>query len=639
MPSASRARSAWPTLAALLAAAALGRGAVAAPRSAADWPGEAALLVRWGGEALADPSIESRQRAIRDLRRALELDPRNADAWLLLGRAHEMGGLGHLGRQCFHAASQIDPGRVECWVEMGQSYKRDYLRTLDPASLDSARAAFTAAATLRPAAADAWLGLVPMRYEESDLAGAEFAACRALAGYPRRPEALLAYACMAFRRGEIERADSAFIAVMPRLHPSLRKLFDRPDWIGVAPAAPAAGAAWEGLDPDPTTRANELQLEYCSRVAYAFLLFADPTQPELDARAETYVRYGPPARVQLNPPGSAGTVQYLHARPGRDIVASNYPADAQVWSYPQLGMRVQLQDRSLTGRFTPVAARDFDASARPDPRVLALRGDLVALGDGMAVFPTRPPREQSLDVRAVVSRFAAGARRRLVAYVQAPGDPAGRVRARWVVSDSLGREWARDTIALGVSACDPAERRVGELSCELPPGAFDIVISASDDQRKRGLYRTRVEVGAATAGLSLSDIVLSCGDASARVGEREVRLEANADATVPRTRPLAAYCEIAQLAVGPDGRSRFELEYFVRPAPEPGGERRRPQAGDEASRSLSATREETQVGTLRRQFVSVPTQRLEPGRYRLGIRVRDLIAGTAAEGAVVFTRE
>ena len=45
------------------------------------------------------------------------------------------------------------------------------------------------------------------------------------------------------------------------------------------------------------------------------------------------------------------------------------------------------------------------------------------------------------------------------------------------------------------------------------------------------------------------------------------------------------------------------------------------------------------MGGLRRQFVSVPTQSLEPGRYRLEIRVTDLLTGGVASGATEFARE
>ncbi len=52
-----------------------------------------------------------------------------------------------------------------------------------------------------------------------------------------------------------------------------------------------------------------------------------------------------------------------------------------------------------------------------------------------------------------------------------------------------------------------------------------------------------------------------------------------------------------------------------------------------------ASREETQVGAMRRQFVCVQTASLPAGRYRVSVRVRDLVTGAEAERAVEFVRE
>ena len=54
---------------------------------------------------------------------------------------------------------------------------------------------------------------------------------------------------------------------------------------------------------------------------------------------------------------------------------------------------------------------------------------------------------------------------------------------------------------------------------------------------------------------------------------------------------------------------------------------------------LEAHREEENVGPLRRQFVSESVQALPPGRYRLEITVRDLVAGTDAKASVEFAKE
>ena len=630
-------------LAVLAAACSMWSPASAAPRAPADSLARAKLLVGWAREALVTPTLASRELAIRHLRKSLALRPGDAEAWLLLGLAQEMGEYGRLARQCFRTATRLNPDDPEAWLCLGRSWKRAWLRTLDPAARDSAAASFAAATRVRPRAADGWLGLVPLRYEQGDAAGAEVAAARALDGFPRRAEALLAVGYMSYRNGDLERADSCFQAALPRLDPTVRELFEHPQWIGLSANAGRAGqpaaSAWEGLDPDPTTPVNELELEYETRVAHACLLFGDPLHPELDSRASTYVRYGPPAAVQFNPAGSPMTVEYTNLKPGRDHVASSFPADAQVWSYPQLGMQVVLQDRSLLGHYTPPARAGMLSNPTPDRRMLAARSDLVSLGDGFVVFPTLPPRDQQLELRATTWRFPGAGSTRMVTHVQAGGSPSDSLWTRWVVLDAQGRELGHDARLMGLSACDPAARRVGEFSYMLPEGAYEVVVSSRDQHRRRGLVRMRVGIDADPPGLALSDIVLVCGDPAQAVNATSLRLEGNLDATVRGTRPLAAYFELDHLKPGANGRGRFEYEYTVHLDTQAPGKRTKQELDLGAAPLVAATREEQTQGSLRRQFVTVPTQRLPEGRYVLKIRVRDLETGEQAERSIGFVRD
>ena len=632
--------------------AAFGSAAPPRGRSATDSLATARTLTRWGWDAVADPAIESRQRAIRDLKEAIRLDPRDPEPWLALGRAYELGDYGELARDCYRRSIALAPRQPDGYMELGMAWKREFLRTLHRASLDHAIGAFDTVTLLRPYGADGWLRLAPLRYERGDLVGAAVAAERALAGRPRRPAAPLAVACVAYRQGEIERADSLFAAAIPRLDPTLRALFEKPSWIGLRDAAPpAAGAApagsapgaaadpWAGLDPDPTTPQNEARLEYWSRVAHAYLLFFDPLRPELDARAETYVRYGPPGKVELNPAGVATTFKYGQSQSKQGSGSAEYPLDALVWSYPDLGMRVVLHDRSLTGRYTPAATRAFDPLSVPDPRVLAKRGDLLSLGGGQFVISTRPPREQRLEVEGLVARFESEGRPRLLAQVQAPGGPGDTLWARWVVLDPAGREIARDTRELALSACDPAARRVTEFSSTLSAGAFQVVVSVRDAQRRRGLFRDTLALAPVPRGLALSDVVLACGEPGLMVSGSTVRLEANIEGRIAGRQPLVAYFEIYRLAADEGGLARFEYEYTVRRVPKALTGLARLFVLPEAPVVSATSREAVQVGTLRRQFVSIPAQSLAPDRYRLEIRVRDLLTGAEAKGATEFVRE
>jgi hypothetical protein len=118
-----------------------------------------------------------------------------------------------------------------------------------------------------------------------------------------------------------------------------------------------------------------------------------------------------------------------------------------------------------------------------------------------------------------------------------------------------------------------------------------------------------------------------------------VRLEANIAGRIAGRQPLVAYFEIYRLAADAGGLARFEYEYTVRRVP-------RAQTGlaklfvwPEAPMVSATSREAEQVGSLRRQFVSIPAQSLAPDRYRLEIRVRDLLTGAEVKGATEFVRE
>jgi Tfp pilus assembly protein PilF len=604
----------------------------------------AALAHKWAVEGLTDSTVDGRQRAQRDIELAIKLEPDKAEHWLVLGRLQVIQEYDQLSRASFRRAMILDPTDPAAYMELATSWKRDGLRTLDTLAFVRAMGVLDTAASLRRAAVDPWVQLVALRYEGHDYAGAARAAEHALAGRPRRPEAALAAAYVAFHEGQIERSDSLFRAAIPRLDPALRVFFEDPSTIL---GARAPRGDWEGLDPDPTTPENEVQLEYWSRVAHAFLLFNDPERPGIDMRFQTYVQYGAPRFGLTNPNGiplyfrpfaantapSTGRVAGYGGNQGRPPV--DFPTPIQMWVYPDLGMSLVMQDRSLHGHFMPQATADFNPTSRPDPGIVASRDDLIGLGGGsIAVFHRLPPREQRIDPHAVVARFGGGSPR-LLAQLEAAGSPADSLVGRWVALDPFGHARARGEARLGTAACDPAERRGIQFSAELPPGTYDVSLSVHGAGGRRGLYQTRVVVEPEGAGLGLSDLVLACGDPSLLVGGGSARFDANVDSRSAGSTPLVAYLEIYRLKSGSDGVAHFDYQCDVRRLLPPG--QKPPKV--EAPPVVSISREETNVGGLRRQFVSVPVQSLTPGRYLLQVRVRDQVSGLTASRAVAFVRE
>ena len=118
-----------------------------------------------------------------------------------------------------------------------------------------------------------------------------------------------------------------------------------------------------------------------------------------------------------------------------------------------------------------------------------------------------------------------------------------------------------------------------------------------------------------------------------------LRLDPNPRAGVGAGDPLTVYFEIYHLQAGTDGDAQFEYVYTVKSATrDPRIWLQRALSPRTATPSVEASRVERNVGGLRRQFVSVPVQALPPGRYRLEIQVRDLVAGTEAKGHADFER-
>jgi tetratricopeptide (TPR) repeat protein len=613
-------------------------------------PGEQARLLNgWAAASIDSGTAESRARAIRDLEDATRLDPDNPEHWRLLGTAHAAGRHFALAHDAYRHAVAVAPNDPDSHFLLGMEWRREWLLTLDPALRDRAIAEFETVIRLRPSSHDAWLRIAPLLYERHEISAAAAAAERALPGRWVRTVAMLEVAYLSFRVGDVDRADTMFQTVMPRLAPSLRMLFDDPGSLahtsdaepdphdtgdGSAAAPPARRAAPWSSDPAPATIEYEARLEYWSRVAHAYALFDDPLEPGLDGRAETYARYGPPTMILQNPMGIPNEFRPIlpeHAAATHGSLTA-YPFEVQMWTYPDYGMRVLLADRNLNGRYSAPTARYDDPFGRPNPALLAGRHDLIVTGDGAVVLPAFPPRDQRLEVLGRVLRFEGEQGPRLMVQVETPGAPDDTVRARWTVIGADGRPIVTDTGALVASTCDPASRREGQFAAALVPGAARVAVSVQDTHHHRGRFEDTLTVRPPPGGLHLSDVVVSCGDPSLLIGGHVVRIGVNVEGRVETGRQLILYFEIYGLATGSDGNSQFAYECDVLPPAAPG------EHGDDNPLATTA-REEVQPGALRRQFVAVPVERLFPGPYRVRLRVHDRIAGVTATGFARFVRE
>lgn len=79
---------------------------------------QAATLVLQARQRLA---VGRRDEATGLLTRSLALDPKNADAWSLLGGLHGLAGNAQESERCCQRALEIDPGRGEAWFNLAQA--------------------------------------------------------------------------------------------------------------------------------------------------------------------------------------------------------------------------------------------------------------------------------------------------------------------------------------------------------------------------------------------------------------------------------------------------------------------------------------------------------------------------------------
>ena len=109
---------------------------------------------------------------------------------------------------------------------------------------------------------------------------------------------------------------------------------------------------------------------------------------------------------------------------------------------------------------------------------------------------------------------------------------------------------------------------------------------------------------------------------------------------MPPGLPLVAYFEVYHLARGADGQGRFEYETSVHSAdPDNRMWFQRWLSPRRDGEALGVTRQDQVLGTVRRQFVSVPIRSLAPGHYRLDLVVRDVLTGDEQKRSAFFTRE
>jgi hypothetical protein len=212
--------------------------------------------------------------------------------------------------------------------------------------------------------------------------------------------------------------------------------------------------------------------------------------------------------------------------------------------------------------------------------------------------------------------------------VSSPGGASDSLWGSWAVVDLQGRVVHRGSGPLSVSACDPGREQAGQFETGVPPGTYRVDVSVRQGSRGRGVGHLGVRVGSPAPGLAISDLVLICGNAPQL--STAVHIDPDVERRIGRPRSVVTYAELDHLTVGSSGTARFRYTCTVH--------RLGSREGGESAPVYEATREEDNVGSHRRQFVTIPVASLADGTYEIRIKVRDLGSEAEVTGSTTFAK-
>lgn len=562
-------------------------------------------LLQEGRRRLEIGSIDQRRMALGLFEHAALVAPKDPEVLVALGDAYADARYLHRARTVFERADKYSPGNADVHFGFARLHRREWLEFAWPEDLRAAIDECREAVRLRSGFVAVWAALSALEVEAGSLERAGEAAERAFAAGPQVPEARLVAAELAYRNGNVARADSLFGDALAAMDPAKSKAFH-----DVSPLIPLQDARslavmtparreewvrrfWSANDPDPVTPENEARLEYWARQSHALVLLGDPWGPIWRERTAVYVRYG--RHVQIDDP--------------------------------------------MRSRHYEMPRLDLGEVAATPTRAQLERINRVTAGDGQSAFAPLAPGVVPLPLAVRVMRFHGETGSRVLAQIESPGTRANPLQGECVVFDAEERLVTRARRAMATSACDPLGGYTGDFEFALPAGSYRLAFAVSDSAQHRGVRRVFCDLAPPTRRLTMSELAPNCGPPELATGGGTVRLLPNPRVRVTGEDPLVAYFEIYGLRTDSKGTSRFEYEYQVHALGAPGIPwYKRKLDGDAAAKSLAFQTAQEGQGPLRRQFIRVPTRVLPAGRYLLEITVRDVQSGESAKESLPFSR-
>ncbi len=439
---------------------------------------------------------------------------------------------------------------------------------------------------------------------------------------------------------------------------------------------------WLSVDPTPTTDENEARSEHEQRVKKARELFRMTDPPGWDGRGEIYIRFGEPS---------------YRAKVMGDVTAHGLTLPSQAWYYAALNMSVQFVDINLKGRFTyatpqrvskppghsaPIGMRGPfeppgpDYTADEDLRLM----EAITFPYMIAELEGMKARHADENFRICMERFAAlyscdtewqpiplyfdvatfrggdWHDRLEVSFEVPPGGPvpgvsgaaAGEeIELRVLVRDenlakvASGEDCVTAPAVSGTGAAPGSEAPAlvpGQIVLALEPGRYEIGIEARGlSSNRRTAYRTKVDVPAYTGSPSISDIQFA--SAIEETGENRRFVKGSVQVVPHPIRayrmpsPVMFYFEIYGLGTDDEGIASYRVEYQIFPLEK----RRWGPILKGVPVTISSSFETSGYGNMQPQRLSIATEELWQGPFRLDVSVTDLRTRRTAEQSATFS--
>jgi GWxTD domain-containing protein len=410
---------------------------------------------------------------------------------------------------------------------------------------------------------------------------------------------------------------------------------------------------WVGLDPTPTTEANERRNEHERRVLLARERYASHKAPGWDSRGEVLIRYGVPAQV---------------TKTDVDISPSSYMLSGETWHYVAPRMVVQFE-RNVAGEYVcsgdPVFWFDkglYAVPAEPDYCADELINSQVA--EMMNPFPRleynfvdmpmqeneiyrnleKRPFVHSCDLKERIPCYFdvttfRNADRSLrtevnfevpankIGFFDREGSRVADVELRVLVRDSTMRKiaFAGDQIRVTASDSPPGSTLLpGQVTVHLKPGRYRIGLEAYDSHsRKRAAFTRNLEIAPESGSPRMSDILFASSIRNAEPGSKFAKGNLQVvphPARVYRIPfPINFYFEIYGLDTDKEGKAFYRVEYRIIPLEK----KRWGPVLQEAPVNVGSALETSGYGSTQPQRLSIATNELWEGPFRLEVTVTD----------------